>query len=69
MKGNCPACCSHGGVCVLDKGHLGLHDSRYCTWNDSEGLSKEEADALVLGKDPVIGSVILGMEDAFMEES
>lgn len=48
--GNCPAYCKHGGVCELDEGHRGLHDSRYCTWDDAETVSAAKADAILLAK-------------------
>ncbi len=51
-KENCDNYCSHGGVCVLDKGHKGEHDSRYCQWSDKESLSKEKADEVLIGKYP-----------------
>lgn len=46
MFGICGSYCTHGGVCVLDGDHDGLHDSRYCKWSDSEAISKEQADEL-----------------------
>ena len=30
----CSALCKHGGMCQLDKGHGGQHDSNYCQWHD-----------------------------------
>jgi hypothetical protein len=35
------------GVCVLDQGHEGLHDSRYCQWSDAEALTRDAADAIL----------------------
>ena len=34
----CISFCSHGGICELDAGHEGLHDSRFCTWTDDEAI-------------------------------
>jgi hypothetical protein len=47
----CTSYCSHGGRCELDPGHDGLHDSNYCTWTDTEGLTKAAADAVLATKD------------------
>ncbi len=43
----CGHYCSHGGWCILGKGHGGeLHDpGGYCQWFSSESLTKEQADA------------------------
>lgn len=46
----CDTYCEHGGECVLEQGHEGLHDSRYCQWSDADALSKEEADAVFFAK-------------------
>ena len=46
----CDSHCEHGGVCVLDAGHDGLHDSEYCTWTDTEAIPKEDADNLLRQK-------------------
>lgn len=43
----CKSYCSHGGRCVLDAGHDGLHDSRYCQWADAEALTREQADDVI----------------------
>lgn len=46
----CGSYCSHGGRCVLDGDHDGLHDSKYCTWTDAEALSREDADDVLRTK-------------------
>lgn len=51
----CVSYCSHGGVCILDAGHEGQHDSDYCQWGDSEALDKTTADALFYAKAGVQG--------------
>jgi uncharacterized Fe-S cluster protein YjdI len=43
----CKSWCRHGGRCVLETGHTGLHDSRYCTWADTESLTRQQADAVL----------------------
>ena len=48
MKQHCTSYCTHGGSCVLEKDHDGLHDSRYCQWTDEEAISKEEANEIFL---------------------
>lgn len=48
MASYCESFCSHGGVCALEPGHDGLHDSRYCTWTDDEAIDREAADELLL---------------------
>lgn len=47
----CETYCSHGGVCELERGHEGQHDSRYCQWTDDEALSRDEANE-VLSRTP-----------------
>lgn len=59
----CRTYCPHGGICVLDAGHEGLHSSDYCTWNDAESLSNEEADRLIIEKDPVAGPMVTMMSN------
>ena len=51
----CDSYCEHGGVCELDTGHDGQHDSRYCKWTDAEALDKADADAIFLGKAAKVG--------------
>jgi hypothetical protein len=41
---NCETYCSHGGVCELEAGHAGQHDSRYCQWSDTESIGRDEAN-------------------------
>ena len=42
----CSQHCKHGGVCELEEGHQGEHDSSFCKWKDEESLTKEEADEI-----------------------
>lgn len=58
----CESYCSHGGVCELDPGHEGLHDSSFCQWADAEALTKEAADQKLLDKGPE-GEVIVTLFD------
>lgn len=46
----CESYCSHGGVCKLEPGHDGLHDTGYCTWSDAEALSEVEANEVLREK-------------------
>jgi hypothetical protein len=46
----CESYCSHGGVCELDPGHEGLHDSSYCQWADAQSLTREAADEILREK-------------------
>lgn len=50
ITGQCDSYCKHGGVCTLEKGHKGKHNSNYCTWDKKESLTKEEADKLLEDK-------------------
>jgi hypothetical protein len=59
----CDSYCSHGGVCVLERGHELPHDSRYCQWTDDEALTKHEADAILIETDPVSGPAIVAVGD------
>lgn len=52
FENECISYCSHGGCCMLDAGHEGLHDSTYCTWSDAEAVTEEEADAILLERNP-----------------
>ena len=63
---NCWSYCSHGGVCTLDEGHEGLHDSEYCTWADAQALTKEAADAVFLRKGGSTAEAILLTTDLFL---
>lgn len=54
----CKSYCSHGGVCVLEQGHKGKHDSRYCTWTDDEALTRAEADEVLAESGPEGASVV-----------
>jgi hypothetical protein len=44
---SCGSYCEHGGICELPKGHEGLHDSRYCQWDDAHALTEWEADQVL----------------------
>lgn len=46
-KAPCGSNCEHGGVCVLNLGHKGLHDSRYCQWREEYSVPREQADAMM----------------------
>ena len=52
MKDFCETYCSHGGVCELDAGHEGPHDSGYCTWTNEEAISRDAADELLAARGP-----------------
>jgi hypothetical protein len=58
----CATYCEHGGVCELSSGHDGKHDSGYCQWTDEQAISREEADRRLIGKDPIMGPAIAGMQ-------
>ena len=58
---HCWSYCEHGGVCELLEGHDGLHDSRYCQWDDDHAVSEEEADETLRAKDPFLGATLVGM--------
>jgi hypothetical protein len=47
LTDHCDSYCSHGGVCVLDRGHEGLHDSRFCRWSDAEALTRDAANVVI----------------------
>lgn len=64
MKGRCFSYCSHGGICVLDAEHEGLHDSGYCKWPDAQALTREAADALLAQKPG--GTEVLALQDLIM---
>lgn len=49
-EGHCLSYCSHGGVCTLDDGHGGKHDSNYCQWTDEEALSYEAAQNVLASR-------------------
>lgn len=63
----CDSYCQHGGVCVLNLGHEGLHTSRYCEWDDAHALDRETADAVYLAKNPR-GAWITELEGALRDE-
>jgi hypothetical protein len=64
VKGRCYSYCSHGGICVLDAGHVGLHDSAYCKWPDAQALTREAADALLAQKPG--GAEVLALQDLLL---
>jgi len=58
----CDSYCEHGGVCELELGHEGLHDSRYCQWDDAHALTKAEADEILCATNPVSGPMIAALD-------
>jgi len=46
----CGSYCEHGGICILDDGHDGDHDSGYCTWTTAESPTQAEADTILACK-------------------
>lgn len=58
----CEAYCEHGGVCELDEGHAGPHDTGYCTFE--AGVSKEEADAKLIQENGAFGEMLVSVYDA-----
>ncbi len=65
MTGLCKSYCEHGGVCELDAGHDGLHDSRYCQWDDDHAVPKQQADDELVTKTGDYGRTIIGLTDLF----
>lgn len=63
---DCGAYCSHGGICILSKGHEGKHDTDYCQWDDEESITRQEADAILATKPG--GDTLLLMESLFRNE-
>ena len=63
----CMSYCEHGGVCMLENGHKGLHDSRYCQWDDEHSLTKDEADEIMVAKNPILGRAIADQERAILK--
>jgi hypothetical protein len=62
MREPCDSYCEHGGVCELEKGHAGLHDSRYCQWDDEHALTKDAADEVLIRDNPETGPLIAGLD-------
>lgn len=58
----CETYCEHGGICDLEKGHEGLHDTGYCKF--AEGTSKEIADTLFIQKAGPIAEIVISLGDA-----
>ena len=46
----CDSYCKHGGNCMLNRGHKGKHDSKYCKWTNATAISKKQADKLFTRK-------------------
>ena len=67
MSGYCDSYCEHGGECELDRGHDGLHDSRYCQWDDAGAVSQQESDDAFRSKSPLLAAFILPMENALKD--
>lgn len=65
LENECNSFCSHGGCCMLDAGHEGLHDSTYCTWTDDEALTEEEADKVLAENNPEFAKVFFSLRDTF----
>lgn len=63
LPADCGSYCEHGGICVLNRGHTGLHDSRYCQWDDAHALTEDEADNVLLettnGRDYLMVKTVL----------
>ena len=56
----CMKYCPHGGVCMQEPNHDGLHstksplnDEEYCEWTDEECIPKQEADLLLMAMSPL----------------
>ncbi|MCH7568411.1 MAG: hypothetical protein IIA87_03235 [Nanoarchaeota archaeon] len=64
----CMSYCKHGGVCILESGHKEKHNSNYCVWDDEEGLTKEEADKILIRKNPTIGKIIAKTEEIILKK-
>jgi len=61
----CGSYCEHGGVCILPAGHGGLHDSRFCQWDDEHALTEEEADALMRRNPSPEAALYVAIKEAF----
>ena len=61
----CPAYCPHGGICILDDKHDGLHTSGRCTWDSAESIDEATADAMILKIDPQRAAVAIGLREMF----
>ena len=59
--------CEHGGICILKNGHKGNHKSGYCKWDNEHTFTKEEADEILIAKEPVIGKLIAEAETKLRE--
>ena len=54
----CHSYCKHGGVCTLEPGHEGKHNSTYCDWTDEEALTRDQAND-VLALDPAGAAIAM----------
>ena len=63
--GACDSYCEHGGICILDLGHDGLHDSQYCQWEN--GISRAEADEK-LRENGALGSLVADLWDDIFQD-
>ena len=59
--------CKHGGVCIFKDEHT-IHFSGYCLWNDNKGLSKEEADKILIQKMGNTGRAIALIENVLLKK-
>lgn len=64
----CMSYCKHGGVCILEANHKEKHNSRYCTWTDKEGLTKEKADKIMIEKNGDLGRAIADSETLMLKQ-
>ena len=53
---------------MLGEGHEGKHNSYYCIWDDKEGLTKKEADKIMIEKEPILGKFIAEREQELLNE-
>lgn len=60
---DCNEYCSHGGICILNAGHSGQHETGYCKWDTADSITKSEADA-IMSQTPT-GALIVQMSDLF----
>ena len=64
----CRSYCKHGGVCILEADHKEKHNSRYCTWTDEEGLTKEKAHKIIIEKNGDLGRAIVGIRTMLLNK-
>ena len=63
----CMSYCKHGGVCILERDHKENHNSNYCDWGDKEGLTKTQADKIMIEKNGEFGRLIADTERNILE--